>query len=55
MGLVEALPRPALPHARLCCAGSDVVEWLAHKYCVSDEGKGVSPLLVLPPALGSLR
>jgi len=46
-GLVAALPRLPLPHASLWCAGSDVVDWLVQKYCISEEGKGVIP----PPAL----
>ncbi|XP_030882612.1 regulator of G-protein signaling 11 isoform X3 [Leptonychotes weddellii] len=46
-GLVAALPRLPLPHASLWCAGSDVVDWLVQKYCISEEGKGV----ILPPAL----
>lgn len=57
-------PTPADPlaHANLCCAGSDVVQWLVQKYCISEEGKGVRPLLIraspllrpLPSACGSL-
>lgn len=37
------------PHP-LCCAGGDIAEWLIQKYCLSEEGKGVSPSLLPRPA-----
>nr|XP_035939434.1 regulator of G-protein signaling 11 isoform X8 [Halichoerus grypus] len=55
-GLVAALPRLPLPHASLWCAGSDVVDWLVQKYCISEEeALHLGTLLVQHGYLYSLR